>query len=243
MRHFRATGLVIGLAGALCASFFVPLASASQPICTIQNTRNHRDFATLQAAHDAARANDTLTVKGTCVGATIVGKSLTIAGATSRKFTGEPTLVGDGITTVLAMGTGDHVTVAIKNLTITGGATSGDGGGIGIENASVTISDSTVTGNSGGLGGGIVVRYASLTLNNSTISSNTAYRGGGIFVYTGTVILNNSTVTGNAASLQGGGIELLDPVYGDGYPLGTVYLNNSSVTGNVPDNCAGPLTC
>src|SRR5690606_10427630 len=66
-----------------------------------------------------------------------------------------------------------------------------------------------------------------VTITNSTISGNTAaLQGGGIGVSGGNVTLNNSTVTGNTAveGLGGGGIFLL--------PSSTVTLNRSIVSGN-----------
>ena len=98
----------------------------------------------------------------------------------------------------------------------------------------------TVRGNTAGLGGGIAVEDegtigGTVTLNDSTVTGNTAFGlGGGIFIAGGSppfpapvVTLNDSTVTGNTAGALGGGI-LND---------GTLIQNGtSSVTGNTPDD-------
>ena len=71
--------------------------------------------------------------------------------------------------------------------------------------ADVTISGLTIAnGYSGGNGGGIY-NEGTLTLNNSTVSGNYASYGGGIY-NEGTLIINNSTVSGGNYASYGGGI-------------------------------------
>jgi CSLREA domain-containing protein len=112
----------------------------------------------------------------------------------------------------------------MRGLTITGGNLPANaiGGGIGVGNsASLTLTDSTVTGNSvgdaatGGDGGGIgITNGSSMTLVNVTVSGNSASdSGGGISDNGGTVSvsLTNVTVTGNHADTnndggEGGGV-------------------------------------
>jgi hypothetical protein len=234
---------------ALAAVVSVASAGARPPACSVTNVRFHRHFTSLQAATDAAQPNDALTVMGNCVGNTIVNMGLTIRGATGNGYPGPPTLVGGDGGSVLVLEGGYNgdappsFAVAINNLTITHGATSGDGGGIASEGVALTVTNSTVTENTAGLGGGIVVRGGTVVLNDTAVRGNSAYRGGGIFVYTATVTLNNSSVTGNVATLRGGGIELLDPINGDGYPPGSVNLYDSTVADNQPDDCVGPFVC
>ena len=60
----------------------------------------------------------------------------------------------------------------------------------------------------GFLNGGGIVNRGTLTLTNSTVSGNSAGSlgsGGGIFSF-GTLTLTNSTVSGNSAGIHGGGI-------------------------------------
>jgi hypothetical protein len=75
------------------------------------------------------------------------------------------------------------------------------------------ISDNSVgdpdTGYGQGFGGGVVNGAGTLTLIDSTLSGNSAVgdsRGGGIDNSTGTVSLTNCTLTGNSATMFGGGI-------------------------------------
>jgi len=133
-----------------------------------------------------------------------------------------------------------HATLTIADSTFSGNSASGGGGG-GIENyyAKLTIANSTFSGNSatnGGNGGGVANDSGTLTIANSTFSNNFATRGGGILNNT-TLNLANSTLSGNSAT-NGGGIE----------NNGTLNLANSTLSGNSAtngggiDNSSGTLT-
>lgn len=101
--------------------------------------------------------------------------------------------------------------------------------------ATITISRSTVAGNTtvvfGGKGGGIATK-SRLDIDHSTISGNTSTFGGGIYVYEGTTTLVNSTVSGNDAENNGGGIYAFD---------GAVELTHSTVTANYSSAGGGLL--
>jgi Right handed beta helix region/PASTA domain len=108
--------------------------------------------------------------------------------------------------------------------------------------APVTVTNSTLSGNTGrlGSGGGITSDGALLTVTNSTISGNSANFGGGVLVLTAsTVQLSNVTIVGNAATTGtsseggvGGGVRISE----SDSPL---YLRNSIVAGNTAQN-SGP---
>ena len=108
----------LGLVAATLA-ISAPAMGASPPSCAVSNTRTHKGYDSLQAATAAAKAGDTLEVKGTCVGNTTVGKGLGIKGVTNKAFPGPPTLDGGGTGTVLQITNG---TTTIDGLTITNGA-------------------------------------------------------------------------------------------------------------------------
>lgn len=115
-----------------------------------------------------------------------------------------------------------------------------DGGGI--ENlfaATLTLTNSTVSGNSARNGGGIDNREGTTTLTNSTVSGNTASFAGGIYnrQNSSTLTLTNSTVSGNMA-LDGGGI------FNEGtlnITSVTVTRNNSTIT-DCTTFCAGGIS-
>jgi hypothetical protein len=121
-------------------------------------------------------------------------------------------------------------------------ANGGGGAGGGIFNDShsavLTVSGSTISGNYAGWGGGIFNYNGTVTLLNTTISGNTASgntdvgRGGGIFNESGygDLTLRNSTVTGNTATLGGGIYSHTDH---DGYYwTNATVIVNSTISGN-----------
>ena len=100
----------------------------------------------------------------------------------------------------------------VSGVTITGGDnTSASGGGI-INDGILSLSDSTVVGNTtSGSGGGIAQTEGetSLTLNDDTISDNSAGSeedGGGVYASLGTVTITGGTIggTGSSAPLEEG---------------------------------------
>src|SRR6266581_3394324 len=79
----------------------------------------------------------------------------------------------------------------------------------------LTLTNSTVSGNSATEGGGIY-NVGTLSLTNSTVSGNSAASGGGISSRSGTLSLTNSTISGNSAVIEGGGMSIspeTDPLY------------------------------
>ncbi|MEX2308382.1 MAG: right-handed parallel beta-helix repeat-containing protein [Pirellulales bacterium] len=101
----------------------------------------------------------------------------------------------------------------------------------------VTVTSSTISGNSADNGGGIYNQGDNLTVTDSTISSNaTRTHGGGISAPFGAVRLAHSTITGNVAdsdqnnSGQGGGIAIFNNPY-DGSV--NVTLDHTIVAGNI----------
>src|SRR5262249_22647281 len=111
------------------------------------------------------------------------------------------TVSGGGAHPVFQIDTG--VVATINALTITGGFAPGATGG-GINNlGSLTLSNSTVTGNSAQGGGGIF-NDGFLSLSNSTVTGNNAASGGGIYNDgAGTMIMSGDTVNKNTATAGG----------------------------------------
>ncbi len=116
-------------------------------------------------------------------------------------------------------------------LTITGGNTTGNGGGINSD-GTVTLNNSTVSGNSANSLGGGIYSSAAVTLDQSTVSGNsTGFQGGGVFS-SGVTTLDSSTVSGNTAGVYGGGI----------LSSNTVTLNNSTISSNLAGLGGGILS-
>lgn len=96
---------------------------------------------------------------------------------------------------------GSNSQTTLTNLTVSDNTGQANGGGI--QSGGMTnMSNLTVTGNksTGGYGGGIA---GGTTLVNSTVSGNTAYRGGGVW---GINLISKSTISGNTANAEGGGV-------------------------------------
>ena len=142
----------------------------------------------------------------------------------------------DNAYTVVYCGTG--IEAAIDGVLVTGGNADGDydsnhrersyGGGI-HNYGTLTVTGSTLSGNSADRGGGIY-NSGTLTVTSSTLSENSAkfggrnYNtgfGGGIY-NTGTLTVTNSTLSGNSAR-WGGGI----------CNIGTLTVTGSTLSGNL----------
>jgi parallel beta helix pectate lyase-like protein/SdrD B-like protein len=131
---------------------------------------------------------------------------------------------------------GSDTEVALTGLTLTGGSTSDDGGGIHVAYGTLTLAHCAVIGNTTtGVysdGGGIYSYSGALTLTNCTVGANSAIGiqgdGGGIYKgFDGTLTLTNCTVSGNSASganSSGGGIYNSSDL--------TATMRNSIVAGN-----------
>ena len=119
-----------------------------------------------------------------------------------------------------------EVTVNISGLTISNG-TATTGGGI-LNQGTLTLTNAVVSGNSAFDGAGILNNTSSmLTITNSTLSGNSAsIVGGGIWNNTSSILtITNSTLSGNSAN-DGGGI------YNLGTGPATLTITNSTLSGN-----------
>ncbi|GGA16082.1 DUF4347 domain-containing protein [Okeania sp. KiyG1] len=135
---------------------------------------------------------------------------------------GGETGIGDRVFHVLADGV-----LQLENVEITRGfVNNGSGGGI-FNSGTLTINNSTISGNDGG---GINNSSGRASINNSTISGNVVFAfGGGIRNYDGgTVSINNSNISGNLSSAGGGGI-----INSSGQDVSSIInINNSTISGN-----------
>lgn len=161
--------------------------------------------------------------------------------------TGENLLAISGNQRVQVFHIGENTTVSLSGLTISGGKTAADGGGI--DNAgNLTLSDSIVSGNSAASGGGIANGNGSLSLIRSTVSGNSVNVIGGGIASSGMLTAIDSVISGNSAGNGGGlynlatGVATLSgvtvrgntSVYAGGgvFSSGTLTLTRSTVSGN-----------
>ena len=137
------------------------------------------------------------------------------------------------------MAVGESGDLTLQRVTLSGGSSSGSGGGI-LNAGGLTVENSTISGNTANDGGGIYnsgalgIGSGFLSINNSTISGNTANNGGGIFNFSsqylaGWLTITNSTISGNSANRAGG---LFNNSACDFYCGGYLDLYNSLIAGN-----------
>ena len=246
---------------ALLAGWAAGSTAAASSLCVGQGAGC---YPTIQAAVDAAQEGDTIRIgPGTFAGGIEIAKSVqlvgTAAGATTISGGGPVVTIGDAMA---------GPTVSISRLTVTGGSNDSKpasifgpgffvagGGVLVLEGATVTISDSVISGNTVTAGtpqplcghpcsfasGGGIANWGTLTVTSTRIADNAATggpgtdaRGGGIWnADIGAVTLSHTFVTNNRSAVsppngrfaEAGGI-------GDD---GTLTLENSVVSGNTAD--------
>ncbi len=187
------------------------------------------DGTAVQAAVDAAAADDTVKIAGTCTGVQEISgvtqtvhivKNITLQGGyTETDWTAAPdpetyptTLDADNSGRVaLISGT---ITVTIDSLILQNGLAldndtpaSGSGGGLYIQNSTVTITNSALLNNMAEFDGGALHNdLGTANIVNSTLSNNTADEGGGLNNANGVVTLTNAMIISNTAINNGGAI-------------------------------------
>ena len=135
----------------------------------------------------------------------------------------------------------DHQHDHWREYAVCGNYCSGQGGGIFNDTSgSVTINNSSVTGNLAGAtlsvaNGGGIYNSGRVTISNSTIGGNTASFGQGGGIYNGAgMTINNTTISGNTATRFGKGDNV--------YSVGAVVIQNSIIANGVNGNCYGSVT-
>ena len=167
------------------------------------------------------------------------GSSATVSGTT---FTNNASTFSGGAIHVASDGA-----LALGNSVLSGSHTTdaGSTGGAIFNEGSLTVVDTTFSGNSTPMAGGALNNFGVARVSRSTFSGNTAERGGAINVNSdGTLNLVNATVTGNTADygagifVGNGSARLTNSSVasntGDGIfiNLGTIFLYNSILAGN-----------
>lgn len=170
--------------------------------------------------------------------------AVSISGLTMTKGTGQ----GSGSFSAAVSGgaiLNQDAALTLAGCVITGntalddaGYTVPSGGAINLATAaaSLTVTNSTISGNRARFGGGgIMANYSSIvSITNSTISGNSASDGGGIAMNQGgELTIVGSTIAGNFGEGVGGGISLFGAV--------TATLTNSTISGNYTNGSGGGI--
>jgi hypothetical protein len=145
-----------------------------------------------------------------------ISKNLTIAGPGA----GIMTVSGNNESRVFDIAA--TYSVHISGLTIANGMVVDDSGG-GIDNAgALTLTDSTLSGNSSDGSGGGIYNSGTLTVTSSTLAHNSAFSGGGI-ENDSTLVVTDSILSANSVVSSGGGIN---------NNTGTVTITGSTLSDN-----------
>ena len=163
----------------------------------------------------------------------VIGSEPKVSVTVSRMtFRGAAGLVDSGGGIYNCFGTLTVIDSIITGNRIRGGnGIFGYGGGIyNCPSSTLTLINTTISGNSAEVGGAIC-NGGLLTIINSTFSGNVAHqhRGGGIASY-GTLIITNSTLSGNSSGSGGQAGGILNG--GLFQSAGTLVINNSTLSGN-----------
>ena len=208
--------------GAICVALLCAIVPTHASIIPVTNTNDSgpgslRQVLAIANNGDMIDATGISGVISLTTGELLVDKSVTINGA------GADVLAVDGntVSRVFQIRFAGE-TVAISGFTIRNGHAGNAGGGIDNENnATLTITNCTISGNVAGLGGG-TFNNGMLTITSTTISGNFSSNGGAAYNSGGgTLTITNSTVSGNSAS-SGGGI----------FNIAACAITNSTLSGN-----------
>jgi hypothetical protein len=162
---------------------------------------------------------------------TIAGAGENAAATGDLDITASATITGAGsVGTIIDAAGLDRVlevlnasTVALRGVTLRGGVTASDGGGLYVNSgATVTVATAILTANSAG-SGGAVRNQGNLTLDQVRLMGNAAGVHGGGFYNDGTAIVTKSLIDSNSAQ-HGGGVRVLASA--------TLVVTNTTVSGN-----------
>ncbi len=201
-------------------------------------------FATIQAAIDAAPANEMRIVKlaaGTYPGPVAFnGKPIVLRGVGAAQTIIEGN-AGQQVSVVRFTG-GEPGIAAIERLTVRGG-TSGTvlpgtsfflGGGVFGQDSSAKIRQCVIENNSSAFGGGVYLLRCTTVVSNTTIRANNANSdGGGLQASQGAVNVIDTVIEDNFCNARGGGMHLVQ-----GAPI----LNRVTVRNNVSNNLIGGVS-
>lgn len=196
---------------------------------TEADTTTHSDLIVVRTSTDASALTYTANTDELSINidASQYG-SITIIGLGPENLTLDANLKSramniDGSSTIANLG----------GLMIKNGTKDGYGGGIYIEESTVTITNCKFLANTSWYGGGIYNDEGSLTISASKITGNVANgsysSGGGIYNHSDNISIINTEISGNKASYKGGGFYQDEDFQ---TPEGTSNIINCTIAGN-----------
>ncbi len=201
------------------------------------------DYATIQAAIDAAATGDVVMVaQGTykeCIN--FRGKAITVQSTNpaDKSVVAATVVNGQRRGSVVSFKSGEPAGSVLSGFTITNGKGTNTGlgrwgGGVYCERSSPTLTNNRIVGNTAGIigGGGVSCLFGgSPTVTGNTIAANSAEMGGGVCVsnHCAPTLANN--IISNNSAYEGGGVycEVYSPAR----------LTSNTITGNAAGNFGG----
>ena len=222
-----------------------PTETPSLVVTTTADVAANDGQTSLREAIDYANSKagaDTITFASNLSGAIALSAQLpAITDALTIQGSGAKTLAVDGGGATRLLQIGSKISVAINDLTLSGGRylpDDGRGGAI-LNEGNLTMSQVAISNNTGIEGGGIANLNGVLTMTGCLLNGNVALNsGGGILNNNGQVTLINSTLSGNSATggaanaSGGGGLDSFGSA-------ATVLLDCVTLANNSAPNVAG----
>lgn len=160
-------------------------------------------YTTIQSAVNAVDSGSTLRLCEATFTENVVisGKTLYLRSIGD----GADTIIsGGGVGTALSVQSG--AVVSVVDITLSGGQSTGPGGGVSCNGSTLTLDSAVLTGNQAVRGGGLFANGCALTIKYSTITGNTATgMGGGATLENCSGRLRDSEISENTAP-EGGGL-------------------------------------
>ncbi|MGD1020523.1 MAG: choice-of-anchor Q domain-containing protein [Verrucomicrobiia bacterium] len=233
-------------AGLLIAAAFLAVAVTPLHAATITVTSTADNGpGSLRDALATAADGDTIDASGVSGTILLTNGELLVTNSVDIVGPGPGLLAVDGRATSRVFYISPSNTVSISGLTITNGFADASfqasaGGGILNDNARLTVSNCTLSGNVAGFGGGILNNNATLEVIGTTLTFNGhfSFNGGGVYSigYDGgsaIIKIRNSTLSGNSAE-NGGGIRS-----DGGRGTASVEIVNSIISSNSAERGGG----
>lgn len=204
--------------------------------CSLREAVRSANLNTSVDGCSPGAAVDTITIPGGTFTLSVAGINEDFAATGDLDLTESVNLNGAGAGTVINANGIDRVfhivsgAANLASLTISGGSTPGNGGGINVNSiATLTLNNVTLSNNTATDGGGLY-NAGNGTLNNTTFSANTAISDGGGLRNDFALALNNSTVSDNQAGGNGGGLYNLNS------SIAVLTLSNVTTANNRADS-------
>ncbi len=202
-------------------------------------------YASISEALATANTGDRILIEGGVIFTEnlTIDISVTLQGGYSGCASGSTartTVNGSGSASVIIIAGG--ISVTLRNLNVTNGATSAEGGGIrfapgtAADNSHLTLDGVEIYDNQGGWGGGLWVGpNAEVVGNNVNIYNNTATaKGGGVRLYGSRAIFHSSNIYDNSSPLGGGVYASKEEGYAPSLdlPIATDIYDNQALSGD-----------